>query len=354
MILPVGKSIQNYSFRAANQDDKKAVETKKAVNDKGMPDNDVLMNNNLSTRARIGMDKLVKAFTVYPARGMTGSINSDFYEFLTMGTVPYIVGSLTLMSIFNSAAKHFPAFDQSSAYKLGNKMALGVVMYALAKSLSKSLVNIPVKYATGVDTQLPYMKVNHQLPVSEDDTDLTSYEYHKVGESVEFTRWDLLYGDPNDKKDLNKRYDKIAKKNGLGTDLNDSDQEVKPIYKEVLVKSGLARSISSYLWAAVGVALAFQKPWEDYFYVATAKFWKPKDFGHSLKILGQSFVRSAKELWTPKNPANKFEKYVGKGVVVVATLSTILGVLNTLHITKKPSKVSDKDVMDKNKESVVG
>ena len=343
MILPVSKfDKQNLSFRANDSQDNE------------LPKSDTLLKNNLSTRTRIAMDKFTKAFTIYPARGLKGSINSDFYEFLTMGTVPYVIGSLTLMSVFNSAAKYFPAFDQSAAKKLGNKVALGVVFFALAKSLSKSLINLPVKWATGVDTQLPYLKVNHQLPESKDDFDLTSYEYHKVGESVEFTRWDLLYGDPNKKGDLNKRYDKIAKRNGLGTDLNDSDQAVKPMYKEVLVKSTLARSFASYLWAAAGVCLAAQKPWESYLNVATAKFWKPKDFVHSLKVFGQSFVDSAKELYSPKNAKNMLEKYSGKGVLGLAAAATVLGVLNTIRITSKPSKVTEKDVMDKNKESVVG
>lgn len=343
MILPVGSfDKQNLIFKANDSQGNE------------LPKSDTLLKNNLSTRTRIAMDKFTKAFTVYPARGLKGSINSDFYEFLTMGTVPYVVGSLTLMSVFNSAAKHFEPFAQSPAYKIGNKMALGVVFYALAKSLSKSLVNLPVKWATGVDTQLPYLKVNHQLPESKDDFDLTSYEYHKVGESVEFTRWDLLYGDPNKKGELNKIYDKIAKRNGLGTNLNDSDQAVKPVYKEVLVKSTLARSISSYLWAAAGVCLAAQKPWETYFNVATGKFWDTKNFNHSLKVFGESFIESAKEFYNPKNPKNLLEKYSGKGVLALAVLSTIAGVLNTLNISKKPSKVSEKDVMDKNKESVVG
>ena len=343
MILPVSNfNKQNLNFSAKDS--------------KGntLPKDDTLLKNNFSTRTRIAMDKFTKAFTVYPARGLKGSINSDFYEFLTMGTVPYVIGSLTLMSVFNSAAKHFEPFGQSAAYKLGNKMALGVVFYAIAKTLSKSLVNLPVKWVTGIDTQLPYLKVNHQLPESKDDFDLTSYEYHKVGESVEFTRWDLLYGDPNKKGELNKRYDKIARKNGLGTNLNDSDQAVKPIYKEVLVKSSLARTMSSYLWAAAGVCLAFQKPWESYFKVATGKFWNSKNFNHSLKVFGESFIESAKEFYTPKNPKTLLEKYSGKGVIALAALATVAGVLNTLNITKKPSKITEKNVMNKNKESVAG
>lgn len=341
MILPI--SNYNLTFRS-NKEEKN--------NDPY--EHDTLLKNNFATRTRIGLEQFTKAFTVYPARGLKGSKNSNFYEFLTMGTVPYVIGSITLMSIFNSAAKHFAAFDKTKSLKLGNKMALGVIFYALMKSISKSFVNVPVKMATGIDTELPYAKVNYLLPESEDDKDLTSTEYHKVGESVDFTRWDLLYKTGKGEI-LNERYDKIAKKNGLGSNLNDSDQDVKPIYKEVLVKSKLAKSISSYLWAATGVALAFQKPWENYFRVATLKFWKGKEFTHSLKVFGQSFVDSAKELYrgTPGS-FSVFERHSGKLMIGAALASTVIGVLNTVHLTKKPAKATADNVFDKSKESVVG
>lgn len=346
MILPVSSSLNNINFKS---------DTLKGNDPKIQPkESDKLLENRLSTRSKIALDKITKAFTVYPARGIKGSINSDFYEFLTMGNVPYIVGSLTLISVFNSVNKHFSNDVLSKASKLGNKMALGVIFYSLFKPLSKSLVNLPVKWATGVDTQLPYLKVNHRLPENKDDFDLTSHEYHKVGESVEFTRWDLLYGNPNDKRDLNKRYDKIAKKLGLGENLNDSDQEVKPIYREILVKSSLARSFSSYMWAAVGVALAFQKPWEDFFKNASFNVFNPKQFGHTVQQFGKSFVESAKELYNPAESVSKLQKYAGKTLLGAAALITVLGVLNTIHINKKPSKVTEAEVMDKNKESVVG
>jgi hypothetical protein len=266
-----------------------------------------------------------------------------------MGTVPYLVGSATLMSIFNSA-KHFSHNDRFKASQLGNKVALGVIFYGLFKSLSKSLVNIPVKLKTGIDTELPYAKVNYLLQDSPEDYDLTSIEYHKVGESVDFTRWDLLYDNPEKGEVLNSRYDKIAKRNGLGKNLNDSDQDVKPIYKEVLVKSKVAKSISSFLWAGVGVALAFQDAWLKYFNVATLKFWKGKDFAHSLKVFGKSLKESVNELYTGgKHATGMFEKHSGKALIGLATLSTVLGVINTCHISKKPSKTTAKDVMDKNK-----
>jgi hypothetical protein len=317
-------------------------------------DKDTLLKNNLSNRARIGLDKFAKAFTVYPARGLKGSKNSNFYEFLTMGTVPYFVGSATLMGIFN-ASKRFSHYDKFKASQLGNKVALGVLFYGLFKSLSKSLINVPVKLKTGIDTELPYAKVNYLLQDSPDDYNLTSVEYHKVGESVDFTRWDLLYGDKKKGEALNARYDKIAKKNGLGTNLNDSDQEVKPLYKEVLVKSKVAKSFSSFLWAGVGVALAFQDSWLKYFKVATPKFWHGKEFLHSMKVFGTSFVDSAKELYNGGKGATGFlEKHSGKAMLGLAVLSTIVGVVNACHITNKPSKTSSDKVIDKNKACVEG
>lgn len=355
--------ISNYSEKNLAFKSNKGEENNSASYDK-----DTLLKNNLSTRTRIGLEKFTKAFTVYPAKGLKGSKNSNFYEFLTMGTVPYVVGSITLMSIFNSTNKYFQHSATAAANKLGNKMAMGVVLYCLFKNLSKSLITYPVKWKTGIDTELPYAKVNYLLQENPDDcNNMTSIEYHKVGESVDFPRWDQLYGDPKKGEPINFRYDKIAKKNGLGENLNDSDQEVKPIYKEVLVKSKLAKSISSFLWAGVGVALAFQKPWEKYFKVATLKFWKTKEFGHSLKVLGKSFVESAKDLYNGSSISMikkadssvapgllaKLEKHSGKAFLGIAALSTILGLLNTLHITKKPTNTSPDSVFDRNKESVV-
>ncbi len=317
-----------------------------------MYDGDTLLENNFSTRARIGVDKITKAFTVYPVKGMTGSINSNFYEFLTMGNVPYIIGSITLMSIFN-AYKSYAHRDKLRASQLGNKMALGVLFYGLFKEFSKNFIDKPVKWFTGIDTQIPYARVIHQLQQSPQDSDLTSIEYHKIGESVDFTRWDLLYkktGTP----EHNQIFDEIAKKNGLGENLNDSDQEVKPIYKEVLIKSNLARTISSYLWAAVGVGLAFQNSWKHYFKVMNFKIWEPKVFAHSIKIFGKSALKATESFLNGKEKSKSIAgKHSGKILLGTALASTILGLANTLHITKKPSKSNIKSVMNDKKETVV-
>lgn len=346
MILPIRNFNENHiAFKAKGEE--KTQDTNS--------EEDYLLENNLSNRTRIGLDKFTKAFTIFPAKGIKGSRNSNFYEFLSMGTVPYVIGSITLMSIFNSANKMFNHNANFKASQLGNKMALGVLFYGLFKEVSKSFINTPIKLKTGIDTEIPYAKVNHLLQDSPEDYNLTSIEYHKVGESVDFPRWDQLYGKPQKGESLNFRYDKIAKKIGLGENLNDSDQEVKPVYKEVLVKSKLAKSISSFLWAATGVALAFQDAWQDYFNVATFKVWKGKEFANSLRTFGDSFIEASKQLWTGgKDAMTKFEKHSGKAIIGVAALSTILGVANTLHLTKKPSKTTSNDILDKSKEKVEG
>ena len=341
MILPINNIKNSINFSAdSNPKDKKTLEY----------DHDTLLPNNIYTYTRIGMDKLTNAFTLYPAKGLKGSKNANFYEFLTMGTVPYLIGSAGLMAVFNFANKFFSPFDKVQASKIGQKMALGVLFYGVAKSLSKQLISRPVNMLTGVDTDQPYAKVIYELPDNINDTDITSIEYHKVFESVEFPRWDLLYGDEAKGQKRNFRYDKIAKKLNMGENLNDSDQETKPRIKEIIVKSNVAKSISSYMWAATGVALAFQKPWEDYFNALTFKFWKPQEFLKSLKVFGASFVKSAKDLY--KGEGTGIAKHAGKILLGAAVLSSVLGVINTVAGSKQTPK-SKSDIIKPDEKHVV-
>ena len=86
MILPVSNihNKQSFSAEASGENNKKYT-------------NDTLLPNNFSTRFRIGMDKFTNAITLYPAKGLKGNRNANFYEFLTMGQVPYLIGSGMLM-----------------------------------------------------------------------------------------------------------------------------------------------------------------------------------------------------------------------------------------------------------------
>ena len=126
MILPVSSA--NIAFSADKNENKKALEYT----------HDTLLKNNVVTRTRIGIDNFANAFTVYPAKGLKGSKNANFYEFLTMGTVPYLIGSGMLMAVFNAASKHYAPFQKTMARSTGNKLALGVLFYGVMKHFSKS------------------------------------------------------------------------------------------------------------------------------------------------------------------------------------------------------------------------
>ena len=265
--------------------------------------------------------------------------------------IPYRRLGLAGRVTYNYANKYFAPFARQKAGPLGKKMALGVIFYGLAKEYSKNLVTTPVHWLTGVDTNLPYAKVNYELPDDIYDTDITSIEYHKVFESVEFPRWDLLYKDSASGKPRNAYYDKVAKKLGLGTNLKDSDQEVKPRIKEIVVKTNLAQNISSYLWAATGVALAFQKPWEEFFNVATLKFWQKDKFKQTVSAFFKSLLNSMESFYYGEG--SKHSKYMGRGLLFAALGSSFLGVINVMSSSQKPSKLDSADIIEKERKYVV-
>ncbi|MBQ3642371.1 hypothetical protein II906_10685 [bacterium] len=214
---------------------------------------------------KITGNKLVNAFTKYPVKGLKGSKNANFYEFLTMGVVPYLAGSAALMGVFNLARAFFNTADAVPAAKLGNKMALGVALYGIAKTASKKLIENPVKRKFGIDVNMPYKKVIYELPEDGNENDLVSHEYHKVYESVDFPRWDLLYNNPDFGEERNSYFDKIAKKMKIDKKgLEQSDQKVKPAIKEKLIQTKVFSTLSSYLWAATAVGVAMQSPWESF------------------------------------------------------------------------------------------
>ena len=87
-----------------------------------------ILPNTLRTRVAQKMDKTMSAFTEYPMKGFRGDVNSDFYEFLSMGIIPYLAGSAMFMLMFNMIGKLDPK-SKVLAGMNGKKMALGVVLY---------------------------------------------------------------------------------------------------------------------------------------------------------------------------------------------------------------------------------
>ena len=327
-----------------------------------------ILPNTLKTRVEQKFQKTSNAILQYPVKGLRGDVNSDFYEFLSMGIVPYLVGSGMFMGLFNMLKDLNPK-SQKIASLNGNKMALGVVLYGLMKTLSNDLVTRPVYWGTGIDIELPIEHVYYPLPkeAGEAANIIPQIQQRKVYDSREFFRKDLI------QKDYGiDYYNKIAKKIGLGEDLNDSVTETTPIIQSVVSTTKTAKSLSSYAWAGVGVGLAVQNSWSNFFdaianrkrHVAKPNEGLATKFGSRMKnagenfvniskTFGKSFAQACKTLWTGEAGKSGFMKHAGKAWLLFTAALTIGSTANVIHKAKHMGKLANKDIMDKSKESTL-
>ena len=305
---------------------------------KDLDNEDHIIKKRPTTGARIVADKFVNDVFSYAPKGMTGSKNSNFYEFLSLGLIPNLVGSASLILISNALNNKFGGRDSLFANMNGRKMAAGVVLYAAGKWLGNKIINKGVKATTGVDMEMPYKKIVHELPDYKGDPDTTSVEFHRVFESTDFPRWDLINKQGEHNNNRYEYYDKMAKKMGYTQELNASDQVVQPKIKEVLVKSTAAKSISSFVWAALGVAIAAQKPFEEFM-----NFRQKPTFTQAVKELPKQVAVTMKE--SVKSLA---KTKMGKGLMIGAAVTSILGIWNASKNFKAP-KENKKSTVDYNK-----
>lgn len=330
-----------------------------------------ILPNTLETRLRQKFDKTASAFTEYPKKGLLGDVNSDFYEFLSMGIIPYLVGSGMFMGVFNLVNNHLMPDSKKFAANSGKKMALGVVLYGIAKTLANDLVTRPVYWSTGVDIELPYRNVSYPLPTEpgENANIYPMRQHRKVYDSREFFRKDLIASDPEYGV---KYYDKIAEKIGLGKNLNDSVTETTPIIQSIISTTKVAKSLCSYAWAGVGVGLALQNSWTDFFdTISNRKKHVPKEgegllnkigsrmknagsnFINISKSFGKSFGRACKSLWTGEAGTKGYMKHAGKAWILFSTALTAGSVANVIYKAKTMGKLANKDIIQKDKESMV-
>ncbi len=290
------------------------------------------------TGPKIAADKLAKSIFVYAPKGMQGSKNSNFYEHLSMSTIPRIIGSIGLIATSVAANKFFNPSDSKAAKIMSKNTVAGVLLYAGMKWASNKIMNAGTHAITGVDPDMPYVKFVKELPENGKEKVMT--EYHKVFESIDFPRLDLLYKMGEEQGNRHYFWDKIAeKKFGIKEPLNASDQDVQPLIDKAFVKSRAAGTISSFIWAATGVALAAQESFTKFMnYHDLAKpgiLQRAKDFPKSVaKTLKNSFV----ELWKGSTPASS---KIGKGLIIASIASTVLGLINVKRgykLDTEPSK----------------
>ena len=326
-----------------------------------------IVSNTLRTRVLQKYDKTLNAITEYPVKGLKGDVNSDFYEFLSMGIIPYLAGSGMFMAMFNLINKHLSA----KASLRGKKMGLGVVLYGIGKTLSNDFVTRPVAWSTGVDIELPYRNIYCTLPTKQGAEAVIDHKHQqrKVYDSIEFFRKDLLAKDP---KYGVKYYDGIAKKLGMGDNLNDSVTETTPIIQSIVSSTKTAKSLTSYCWAAAAVCVAAQDNWADFFkaFSDRPKYFAQENEGFLSKAGGKlvntgknifnlsktfikTFGKACKSLWCGGENVNAFRKHAGKAWLLFTAALTIGLTYNVIHRAKQMGKLANKDLIDKNQERVV-
>ena len=330
-------------------------------------DESEIVPNTLKTRVLQKYDKTLNAITEYPVKGLKGDVNSDFYEFLSMGIIPYIAGSGMFIAMFNLLNNHLTP----KASLRGKKMGLGVLFYGLGKTLSNDFVTRPVAWSTGVDIELPYRNIYCTLPTkpgAEAEID-HKHQQRKVYDSIEFFRKDLIAKNPKYGVGY---YDGIAKKLGMGENLNDSVTETTPIIQRIVASTKTAKSLSSYCWAGVGVGLAVQDCWADFFkafsdrpkYIAKngeglfSKIGgKLANTGKNMFNLSKTFIKTlgkaCKTYTLGEEGTGGFRKHWGKAWLLFTLALTIGSTLNVIYRAKQMGKLANKDLIDKNQESTV-
>jgi len=208
--------------------------------------------------------KLYSDFLVYFPKGFQGSKNSDFYEYLSLGMVPYLIGSAMLIGVYSGAKNQYLDPSKMAAGNIAKSMGAGVVLYGIGKWLSKKISHKLIKASTGVDLDMRYLNKVSELPENGNDKGITRVQYPGVFDSADFPRKDLIAQDSELNYDNVYAYeDKIAKKAGFKNKLSAPNQVMWPKIRELKVRATALENVSKYIMAATGVALGSQKAFEN-------------------------------------------------------------------------------------------
>jgi hypothetical protein len=202
------------------------------MEDAHAPTCEVLKLNPLQ-KFKLGVKKVTVDIPGSIVRGLQGDKSVSFHEFLQMAAVPYYLGGAML---FNS-------FRAGGDIKLAKKQGVGVGLYYLGMGLGNNFINSFVKHKYGVDLDMKYKNDQGEI--------------HKVFESLDFTRWDLLTDDD---------WNRIGDKLGIPQDVVDRDTAVKAEVQKILVKARAWKLVLGALFAATGAGfIARNKGWENLF-----------------------------------------------------------------------------------------
>lgn len=328
---------------------------------------DELVGNGAFSKFKVNAEKTANIPLVHFPRGLGGAPDFTFFEFLQTAKFPYYVGGPILAALFYAGIK-FDSFQSAKPAKnVAKHMALGVGLYYAGTMLAKSLINTTVKLSRGIDLEQPYRKI---IPTSTNQTGAfqKDIEYHKLLESIDFTRWDLLYGEGKDNQEINKKYNKLAKKYGMkDPNPNDADSTLKPLIRKTIAMGRAWQYALSACFVTLGIGMANQKAWEtesaSHFklefkdgivrnFIKPLKSMKNKDkkvlkeeishywglgakntknfvMGYMIKPFGKSFM----QFW---HGQNKLTSIAGKTTIITSAAALLLA--NFLILTKTSAR----------------
>lgn len=308
---------------------------------------DEIVGKNPATRFLVNVEKTANIPLVHFPRGLGGAPDYTFYEFLQTAKFPYYVGGPILAALFYAGIK-FDSFKSAKPAKnVAKHMALGVGFYYAGAMLAKSLVNTTLKLSRGIDLNQPYRKV---IPTSTNQTGAfqKDIEYHNLMESIDFTRWDLLYKDGENTQEINKKYNKLAKKFGLrDSNPNDADSTLKPLIRKAIAMGRAWQYALTACFVTLGIGMANQKAWETDNFAGFRHQIKHGIFGK--EVPDEMRIQTAKSLfknymWTPFKESfrefwkgqNKTTSIAGKATIITTAAALVLA--NYLILTKTSAR----------------
>jgi hypothetical protein len=304
---------------------------------------DKILPNDLGTKFKVKIEQVTK-IPDYIYGGLKGDPDSNFYEFLQLCKVPYFIGGPVLTGMFAAGINNFSIASNLAAKGAAKKMALGVALYYVGAELAKSVIDVPVKFFRGVDLNHPYKDVVDLREGSPLDMPQNKKKElgHSVYESIDFTRWDLLYNNKAQKSDaINANYDKIAKKYGIKNNVNDSDATLKDKIKDTIIMSRAYKYLLSVPFVVLGLGLSKQASFSDKIgikgtYNSFKKLFNtalPNTFLNKLTNLKDAaksdlvrpFAEGIKDLWKGNTAASKaFGRFAILGSVLGPIIANIL------------------------------
>jgi len=301
-----------------------------------------MLPNDTITKLKVELKKAAK-LPEYAYRGLKGDPNANFYEYLSLGNIPYFIGGPVLAAVFAFGKTTNNPQAAASALKRAKQIAVGVGLYYLGAELAKKVIDIPVKFFRGVDLNHPYENVVDCRATSTTGYSPKKIEYHKVPESVDFTRFDLMSGDEtkDNGKAVNEQFDKLANKFGIDKNVQDTDATLKGSIKKLIISSTAFKYMLAAPFVALGVALAAQDAWGNI----------GKNLGKNIKnifstksdLLVKQRASIAGEiikgnLLTPMKESFKAlwnNNKLGKAIILTSAIAPVLANLRILQLTSE-------------------